>query len=74
MSSSSLLYKLSAFFQNLCNPCVSVHALSLLSYMHLFELGQDLENSLDCWEGKIARVLVPVGLHESHSFRKKVDT
>ena len=56
-----------AFFQNLCDSCMSVHALLLLSSMHTLGLGLDLGNSLDRRERNSARMLI----HKSQSFRKK---
>ena len=40
-------YKPSALFQNLCNSCISVRTLLLLSCVHSLGLGLDLGNSLD---------------------------
>ena len=40
-------YTLSALFRNLCNSCISVCALLLLSCMHSLGLGLDLGISLD---------------------------
>ena len=62
-------YKSFAFFWNLCDPCMSVHALLLLSCVHSLELGLDLENSLDRWEGERALAFI----HGSQRFWKKVD-
>ena len=59
-------YKRSALFRNLCNSCMSVRALLLLSCVHTLGLGLDLGNSLDRREGDNARALI----HESQSCRK----
>ena len=40
-------YKPSAFFWNLCNLCMNVRTLSLLSCVHSLGLGLDLGNSLN---------------------------
>ena len=60
-------YEPFVFFWNHCNLCMSVCALSLLSYIHFLGLGLDLGNSLDRREGESARALI----HESQSFQKK---
>ena len=55
------------FFQNLCDSCVNVHMLLLLSCVYSQGLGLDLGNSLDQREGESTNMLI----HESQSFRKK---
>ena len=59
-------YKPSALFRDLCDLCMSVHALLLLSCMHSLGLGLDLGNSLDRREGDSARAFI----HELQSCRK----
>ena len=65
--SDVLKYKPFAFFQNLCDLCMSLHVLLLLSWVHLLGLGLDLGNSLDPREGESAHALI----RASQSFRKK---
>ena len=60
-------YKLSAFFRNHFDSCMSVHALSLVSCMHSLELGLDLRNSLDRLEGESACTFI----HAPQSLKKK---
>ena len=60
-------FKPSAIFRNLCDMCMIVHMLSLLSCVHSLGLGLDLGNSLNWREGESARMLI----HESQSFEKK---
>ena len=59
-------YKLSALFRNLCNSCMSVRALLLLSCVHSLGLGLVIGNSLDRTEEENARAFT----HESQSCQK----